>query len=89
VGEVTIRIHPHNGSAEQIVNLQTGDAYTRTFSGHGASTDIIVASARAYMGALNKMIAARAERKVNGGDPANGQESPTSMTLDEEHKVTS
>nr|HMQ54439.1 alpha-isopropylmalate synthase regulatory domain-containing protein [Anaerolineae bacterium] len=34
----------------------------RTFSGHGASTDIIVASARAYISALNKMLAAREEQ---------------------------
>jgi len=29
--------------------------------GHGAATDIIVASARAYMSALNKMLAAQEE----------------------------
>jgi 2-isopropylmalate synthase len=43
IGEVTIRIE--------------GDG--RTFTGHGANTDIIVASARAYINALNKMLAAR------------------------------
>ena len=62
VGEVTIRIQPHNGDTEQVINPQTGHVYVRTFSGHGASTDIIVASARAYMSALNKMLAARDER---------------------------
>ena len=40
LGEVTIRI-------------QSG---SHVFSGHGASTDIIVASARAYMNALNKLV---------------------------------
>jgi 2-isopropylmalate synthase len=52
VGEVTIRIQtdkPVNG------------VRTRIFSGHGANTDIIVASARAYMSALNKLLAARRE----------------------------
>jgi 2-isopropylmalate synthase len=52
VGEVTIRIQtdkPLNG------------VRTRVFSGHGASTDIIVAAARAYMSALNKLLAARRE----------------------------
>ena len=29
------------------------------FTGHGASTDIIVASGRAYMAALNKLLASR------------------------------
>jgi len=54
VGEVTIRIQtdkPLNG------------VQTRVFSGHGASTDIIVAAARAYMSALNKLLAARREAR--------------------------
>jgi 2-isopropylmalate synthase len=41
IGEVTIRIQSDS----------------RIFTGHGASTDIIVASARAYMNALNKLVA--------------------------------
>jgi 2-isopropylmalate synthase len=52
VGRVTIRIQtdkPINGLR------------TRVFSGHGASTDILVASARAYLSALNKLLAARKE----------------------------
>jgi len=54
VGEVTIRIQtdaPING------------VQTRVFSGHGANTDILVAAARAYMSALNKLLAARREAK--------------------------
>ncbi|MBN1287028.1 MAG: 2-isopropylmalate synthase [Anaerolineae bacterium] len=44
-GEVTVRIrHDYNG-------------HRRTFGGHGADTDIIVASAKAYMAALNRMLA--------------------------------
>jgi 2-isopropylmalate synthase len=62
IGEVTIRIQPHNGGAANTTNPQTGESRTRTFSGHGASTDIVVASARAYMSALNKMLAAREEQ---------------------------
>ena len=46
VGEVTIRVE--------------GDG--RAFTGRGASTDIVVASAKAYMYALNKLLAARKER---------------------------
>jgi len=48
VGEVTIRIEADSKSGKR-----------RIFSGHGASTDIIVASAKAYMSALNKLLAAR------------------------------
>ncbi len=62
LGEVTIRIQPHNGGASARTNPQTGATQVRTFSGHGASTDIVVASARAYMSALNKMLAAREEK---------------------------
>jgi len=62
VGEVTIRIQPHNGQDERAFNPQTGKPFFRTFSGHGASTDIIVASARAYLSALNKMLAIREEQ---------------------------
>ncbi|MGQ9849785.1 MAG: 2-isopropylmalate synthase [Aggregatilineaceae bacterium] len=44
MGEVTVRIRRDaNGR--------------RTFGGHGADTDIIVASAKAYLAALNKMLA--------------------------------
>ncbi len=61
VGEVTIRIEPtaagsngHNGHNEGYLT-QTGHR-VRTYSGHGADTDIIVASAKAYMSALNKLL---------------------------------
>jgi 2-isopropylmalate synthase len=60
IGEVTIRIQPENGHS-YTTNPQTGAQIVRTYSGHGASTDIIVASARAYMSALNKMLAAQEE----------------------------
>ncbi|MGI5916561.1 MAG: 2-isopropylmalate synthase [Anaerolineae bacterium] len=59
VGEVTIRIQTESNGDEVLpVNPQTGNR-TYVFSGHGASTDIIVASGRAYMSALNKLIALR------------------------------
>ncbi len=45
LGEVTVRIC-------------TKDGEYRTFGGHGADPDIIVASAKAYMAALNRMLAA-------------------------------
>ncbi|MFC1976075.1 2-isopropylmalate synthase [Chloroflexota bacterium] len=61
LGEVTVRIQPENGEDYE-TNLQTGQQVIRTYSGHGASTDIIVASARAYMGALNKMLTEREEQ---------------------------
>jgi 2-isopropylmalate synthase len=57
VGRVTVRIQ-----AEQAVH-ENGVA-RRTFSGRGSDTDIVVASAKAYMFALNRLIAARREAAV-------------------------
>jgi 2-isopropylmalate synthase len=68
VAETTIRIQPHNGEQDYRVNPQTDLPYARTFSGHGASTDIIVASARAYISALNKLLAAREENSGSGNE---------------------
>jgi len=60
VGQVTIRIQAN-------ANENGGPGSNRrVFSGHGASTDIIVASARAYMHALNKLLTARRDNKNNG-----------------------
>lgn len=64
VGEVTVRITSEiEGDTSLPVNPQT-EKMTRVFGGHGASTDIIVASARAYMNALNKLIAIRHSRSI-------------------------
>ncbi|MCB9421559.1 MAG: 2-isopropylmalate synthase [Ardenticatenaceae bacterium] len=62
IAETTIRIQPDEGGGEYGFNPQTNQPFARTFSGHGASTDIVVASARAYLSALNKMLAAREEK---------------------------
>lgn len=57
--ETTIRIAPENGEPTYKINPQTGHQFLRTYYGHGASTDIVVASARAYISALNKLLAAQ------------------------------
>jgi 2-isopropylmalate synthase len=54
VGRVTIRIQADDPVKEN-------GAEQRVFSGYGADTDTIVASAKAYMFALNRLIAARRE----------------------------
>jgi len=56
VGEVTIRIQAEveKGSSPD----PSAEGEKRIFSGRGASTDIIVASAKAYINALNKLLAA-------------------------------
>ena len=60
LGEVTVRIQPKE-DARQTMDAQMEIPYTRVFGGHGADTDIIVASAKAYINALNKLIVAQTE----------------------------
>jgi 2-isopropylmalate synthase len=50
------------GGVQVKVETQEG-----TFLGRGASTDIIVASGKAYLNALNKAVAARRERESGQG----------------------
>jgi 2-isopropylmalate synthase len=59
LGEVTVRIQGANGSHS--LDAQKEVEQPRTFGGHGADTDIIVASAKAYLAALNKLIIAQTE----------------------------
>ena len=60
LGEVMVRLIPEGGNPEGPV-----------YSGHGANTDIIVASARAYVNALNKMVAAQtAQAAAARAEPA-------------------
>ncbi|MCC6146791.1 MAG: 2-isopropylmalate synthase [Anaerolineaceae bacterium] len=56
LGEVTVRIQGENGKS--IWDAQKEIGQPLTFGGYGADTDIIVASAKAYLSALNKMIVA-------------------------------
>jgi 2-isopropylmalate synthase len=55
-GEVTVRIEGRNGHSH--MDPQSEMSAPRTFGGHGSDTDIIVASARAYLSALNKLLVA-------------------------------
>lgn len=50
-----IYMQADDGSPE-LVNTVSGKRTGRTFTGTGSSTDIVVASAQAYLGAINKMI---------------------------------
>jgi len=64
IGEVTVRVQPKNVLSGG--NGQSETDYGRVFGGHGADTDIIVASAKAYLAALNKLIVAQ----TDGSQPA-------------------
>ena len=54
LGEVTVRIQSKD--AAHTMDAQKEVEQPRTFGGHGADTDIIVASAKAYLAALNKLL---------------------------------
>jgi 2-isopropylmalate synthase len=60
LGEVTVRIQVKSEQVAmpQRLSPQREQLQNRTFGGHGASTDVFVASARAYVNALNKALAA-------------------------------
>ncbi len=56
LGEVSVRIQDGRGTLE----TTTGTERARVFHGHGADTDILVASVKAYVAAINRMLASRA-----------------------------
>jgi 2-isopropylmalate synthase len=56
IGEVTVRLQADNGSIPHRTSPQNGQVRLRTFGGYGADTDIIVAAAKAYLAALNKLL---------------------------------
>jgi 2-isopropylmalate synthase len=60
LGEVTVRIQS-DGSGDTKMDAQSELEYARVYGGHGADMDIIVASAKAYINALNKLIIAKTE----------------------------
>ena len=64
-GDVTIRIEVPDRGRDMVETAQ-GRIRRRLFSGRGVDTDIIVASAKAYLQALNKQIASEAETALLG-----------------------
>jgi 2-isopropylmalate synthase len=59
LGEVTVRIQSESGATT--MDAQSEVEFVRVYGGHGADSDIIVASAKAYINALNKLIIAQTE----------------------------
>ena len=59
LGEVTVRIQPEAGG--HTMDAQAEVERARIFGGHVADTDIIVASGKAYLAALNKLIVSQTE----------------------------
>jgi 2-isopropylmalate synthase len=55
LGEVTVRIQAENQTSRV---TQTETDQPRTYGGYGTDTDIVVASAKSYLAALNKLLVA-------------------------------
>jgi 2-isopropylmalate synthase len=53
-----VRLKAENGGVSKRTSPQSGRAHRRTYGGYGADTDIIVAGAKAYLAALNKLLVA-------------------------------
>ncbi len=58
IGEVTVRLESKDEALAPRESAQNGRKKSRSFGGHGADTDIIVASAKAYLSAINKLLVA-------------------------------
>ena len=58
LGEVTLRV---NDESRVMIDPQTENDQPRTYGGYGADSDIVVACARAYLAALNKLLVASGE----------------------------
>ena len=56
IGEVTVRIQ--NKEGDSVLHAMKDVASPRSFGGYGADTDILVASAKAYLAAINKLLVA-------------------------------
>jgi 2-isopropylmalate synthase len=66
---VEFTVHSASSGTDAIgeVSVKVESAVEGSFVGRGASTDIIVASAKAYLNAINKVVAAMRERAAGHG----------------------
>jgi 2-isopropylmalate synthase len=67
LGEVTVRLEDISGS--RVPNPQR-EGERRTFGGHGADMDIVVAAVKAYLSAINKLLVA--EGRAQSEEAASG-----------------
>ncbi len=68
LGEVTVRLMAQNGSTHHRTSPQTEIQQQKTYGGYGADTDIVVASAKAYLAALNKVLITRGHKSEGAGE---------------------
>eukprot|EP00898_Chlorokybus_atmophyticus_P002100 jgi/Chlat1/2891/Chrsp2S04657 len=74
-----VLIRSADDAATMSTHAQTGVAVQRSFSGSGASPDIVVASARAYVSALNKMIGFSAANNATGASKQNSRDNASQV----------
>ena len=70
LGEVSVRVQPTETAPNERVNPQYEHSRARVFHGHGAHTDVIVASAKAYLAALNRIMAVDESASKQAGSAA-------------------
>ena len=86
LGEVTVAIG--NGMIKSSrINPQNEMAGRPIFHGHGADTDIIVASTKAYLAALNRLLAVRARPAAGETEPTAEQPAETLLTAHSEKQL--
>jgi 2-isopropylmalate synthase len=56
LGEVSVRVRPRDAVAHRVPSAQSDEPRPHVVHGHGADTDIVVASAKAYLAALNRVL---------------------------------
>ena len=72
LAETRVRVRPMDSVAMKAKS--SGEMEARTFTASGADTDIVVASARAYVAATNRMIGFMREKAGRGGEGGGGGE---------------
>jgi 2-isopropylmalate synthase len=70
IGEVTVRLESAEENQPPREMAQNGRIKPRWYGGHGADTDIIVASAKAYLSAINKILVAQGRDSIAQEDRA-------------------
>lgn len=88
---ITISPLPESSLVSTAIHSQSGKDRVRTFSGAGSDGDVVVASARAYVSALNKVICWNrqrqildAERKAKAGDESAEAPAPSAQSVPDE-----
>ncbi len=63
LGHASVRVRA-NGANDGRINPQHGSGGSPVFHGHAADTDVVVASTKAYLAALNRLLAAEGGRET-------------------------